>query len=74
MMTGAAWTPAVGGCTSNGCVFVMLMAGALVGVGRGKTLIRAVSCFGPRFTPGLSTAAGGTGPFSVPIPGGFGNG
>ena len=73
IMTGAVWMPAAG-WTSNGWVFVMLMAGAAVGVGLGKTLIRAVSFFGPRFTDGLSTATGGTGPFSFARPGGFGNG
>lgn len=66
-MTGAAGAlPA--GCTSNGCVFVMLIAGAGAGAGRGRTLIRAVSFFGPplvEVATELPPAA---------IPGGFGNG
>src|SRR5438874_12137702 len=63
--------------TKSGCVFVMSIAGAGAGVGRGKTLIRAVSFFGPRLTDGAIElpAAGGTGRAASPsIPGGFGNG
>jgi hypothetical protein len=79
--TGATGADPVG-WISSGCVLVMLIAGLATGVGRGKTLMRAVSCFGPRFTDGaavmLSSRAGGTGriaePGSVSIPGGFGNG
>ena len=79
--TGATGTEPVG-WISSGCVFVMLTAGLATGAGRGKTLMRAVSFFGPRFTDGavvtLSSRAGGTGriaaPGSVSIPGGFGNG
>src|ERR1700704_3683978 len=62
----------------------MLIAGAAAGVGRGKTLIRAVSFFGPRCIEGraatFSSRAGGTGRTaefgSAPgsIPGGLGNG
>src|SRR5438045_3728415 len=61
----------------------MLMAGAAVGVGRGKTLMRAVSFFGPRFTEdaiALSSRTGGTGRITAPgsafasVPGGLGNG
>jgi hypothetical protein len=59
----------------------MLIAGAATGAGRGKTLIRAVSCFGPRLTDvtaPFSSRPGGTGRIaetgSVSIPGGFGNG
>src|SRR5438270_9243348 len=65
------------GWTNSGCVFVMLIAGAGAGAGRGKTLIRAVSFFGPRLTDGAIElpAAGGTGRAASPsIPGGFGNG
>ena len=65
------------GCTNSGCVFVMLITGAGAGAGRGKTLIRAVSFFGPRLTDGAIElpAAGGTGRAASPsIPGGFGNG
>src|SRR5438270_101155 len=65
------------GCTNSGCVFVMLIAAAGAGVGRGKTLIRAVSFFGPRLTDGAIElpAAGGTGRVASPsIPEGFGNG
>src|SRR3954470_14657320 len=67
MMTGAAGAlPA--GCTSNGCVFVMLIAGAGAGAGRGKTLIRAVSFFGPPLVePAMELPP-------VAMPGGFGNG
>ena len=53
------------GWISSGCVFVMLIAGLATGAGLGKTLMRAVSFFGPRFTDGavvtLSSRAGGTG-------------
>src|SRR2546423_7856567 len=81
MTTGATGVLPVG-WISSGCVLVMLMAGAATGAGRGKTLMRAVSFFGPRLTDGapitLSSRAGGTGriaaPGSVSIPGGFGNG
>jgi hypothetical protein len=61
----------------------MLIAGAAVGVGRGKTLMRAVSFFGPRFTENavpFSSRAGGTGRIVAlgsalaSMPGGFGNG
>src|SRR5256885_2750765 len=56
----------------------MLIAGAAVGVGLGKTLMRAVSFFGPRFTEGvigLSGLAAGTGRSAfVSGPGGLGNG
>src|SRR5207237_3544756 len=65
------------GGTNTGCVFVMLIAGAGAGAGLGKTLIRAVSFFGPRLTDGAIelAAAGGTGRAAPPsIPGGFGNG
>ena len=71
------------GWINNGCVLVMLIAGAAVGVGRGKTLMRAVSFFGPRFTEDaapFSSRAGATGRFAatgcdcVSAPGGFGNG
>ena len=62
---------------------VMLIAGAAVGVGRGKTLMRAVSFFGPRFTEDaapFSSRTGGTGRIAAPgsafvsAPGGFGKG
>ena len=72
------------GWINSGCVFVMLIAGAAVDAGRGRTLIRAVSFFGPRFTEGadmpFSSRAGGTGRTAAPgpafdsAPGGFGNG
>ena len=72
------------GWIKSGCVLVMLIAGAAVGVGRGKTLIRAVSFFGPRCIDGaavtFSSRAGGTGRMGgfgaafVSMPGGFGNG
>ena len=71
------------GLINNGCVLVMLIAGAVVGVGRGKTLMRAVSFFGPRFTEAaiaLSARTGGTGRIVAPgsalvsAPGGFGKG
>jgi hypothetical protein len=79
--TGATGTEPVG-WISSGCVFVMLIAGLATGAGLGKTLMRAVSFFGPRFTEGavvtLSSRAGGTGRIaasgSASIPGGFGNG
>jgi hypothetical protein len=81
--TGAAGTvPA--GWINSGCVLVMLIAGAAAGVGRGKTLMRAVSFFGPRCIEGaaatFSSRAGGTGRLAelgsafVSIPGGLGNG
>jgi hypothetical protein len=44
MTGGAGALPA--GCTRSGCVFVLSIAGAGVGTGRGKMLIRAVSLFG----------------------------
>jgi hypothetical protein len=50
----------------------MLIAGAAVGVGRGKTLIRAVSFFGPRYVVGA--AAGETEALGFSTPGGFGSG
>jgi hypothetical protein len=70
MMTGA------GGAlpterTSNGCVFVMLIAGAGVATGRGKMLMRAVSWFGP---PLVEDAAGCSPGTLASMPGGFGNG
>jgi hypothetical protein len=56
----------------------------IAGAGRGKTLIRAVSFFGPRFTDGAavtpSSRTGGTGRIAAPgsafvsVPGGFGKG
>src|SRR3954469_52085 len=62
----------------------MLIAGAAAGVGRGKTLIRAVSFFGPRCIKGaampFSSRTGGTGRIAgfgsafVSIPGGLGRG
>src|SRR5438270_13987265 len=81
-------TGAVGMCPAgwikSGCVLVMLIAGAAVGVGGGKTLIRAVSFVGPRGIDGtavtVSSRAGGAGRMGgfgaafVSRPGGFGNG
>jgi hypothetical protein len=62
----------------------MLIAGPATGVGRGKTLMRAVSFLGPRWLEGvadpLSSRAGGTGRIEaagsalVSTPGGFGKG
>jgi hypothetical protein len=58
---------------------VMLTGAGATTAGRGRTLIRAVSCFGPRFIEGVAGSAGtgGTGrtgspPF--PTPGGLGSG
>jgi hypothetical protein len=72
------------GWINRGCVLVMLIAGAALGVGRGKTLMRAVSFFGPRCIEGaavtFSSWAGGTGRIAgfglafVSMPGGLGNG
>ena len=71
------------GWIKSGCVLVMLIAGAAVGVGRGKTLMRAVSFFGPRFTEDaapFSSRTGGTGRIAAPgsafvsAPGVFGKG
>ena len=68
------------GWIKSGCVLVMLIAGAVAGVGRGKTLMRAVSFFGPRCIEGaavtFSSRAGGTGRMAAFgwMPGGFGNG
>src|SRR5438046_6085477 len=81
MTTGATGVVPVG-WISSGWVLVMLIDGAATGAGRGKTLMRAVSFFGPRLTDGalitLLSRAGGTdriaAPGSVSIPGGFGNG
>jgi hypothetical protein len=81
MTTGATGADPAG-WMSNGCVLVMFTAGAVVGVGRGRTLIRAVSFFGPRFTDGalLLSSRMGTGRTAAPgsllgsEPGGFGNG
>src|SRR4051794_40663066 len=57
----------------------MLTGAGATAVGRGRMLMRAVSCFGPRFTEGGGelSRTGGTGwlaspPFSSP--GGLGNG
>jgi hypothetical protein len=61
----------------------MLIAGAATGVGRGKTLMRAVSFFGPRCMEAAvpaSARTGGTGRIASlgfafgSIPGGLGNG
>src|SRR2546423_10971754 len=56
----------------------MSIVGAAVGVGLGRTLMRAVSFLGPRFTEGvigLSGLAAGTGRSAfVSGPGGLGNG
>ena len=72
------------GWRNSGCVFVMLTVGATLDAGLGRTLMRAVSFFGPRFTEAadipLSSRTGGTGRRASPGaafasgPGGFGNG
>lgn len=80
--TGAAGAEPAG-WMSNGCVLVMLTAGAAAGAGRGRMLIRAVSFFGPRWgaaPPLLSSRMGAAGRNAEAgstlgsIPGGFGSG
>ena len=83
MITTGATGVVPAGWIKSGCVLVMLIAGAAVGAGRGKTPMRAVSFFGPRFTEDaapFSSRTGGTGRIAAPgsafvsAPGGFGKG
>ena len=80
--TGAGWMPPAG-CTRSGWVLVMFTVGRAAGVGRGKTLIRAVSFLGPRLTEGATEDSSrpdvtdwvvASDSAGFPIPGGLGKG